>query len=84
MINTTTLVHRYVEFCKQGTIPVKATPDGFVKLVTNSFFFPVFVAFVLKEGYTIEQFEKWEKETFNGNSETFFKDVEYAFKMLEE
>ena len=82
MINTTTLVQHYIEFCKQSSIPVKPTPDGFLKLTTNSFFLPVFISYVLSQGYVMQDVEDWEEETFNGEAESFFKDIEYAFEIL--
>lgn len=85
MLNTATLCHLYCDFCKQGTLPTKGTVTGFINLVTNSFFLPAFIAFCCKSGYAFQQFEDWENETFmDGSPDTFFEDVEHAFKMMEE
>lgn len=84
MINTTTLVYAYSQFCEQGTLPFKPTPDGFIKLMCGSFMLPIFMAYVVQQGYSIEQIEEWEQETFNeGNADRFFEDVGNAFKQLE-
>jgi len=84
MLTTFTLVKLYQEFFASSSIPVKATPDGFVKLMCGSFMMTIFLAYVVQCGYPMEQVEEWEKETFNGNPNTFFGEVEYAFKMLED
>lgn len=84
MLNTITLVQQYSEFCKLGTLPVKPTADGFIKLMCGSFMMPVFIAFVNQQGYSMEQIEEWEHETFNeGDPDRFFEEVEAAFKQLE-
>lgn len=84
MLNTTTLVFLYSEYCKHGSIPVKPTADGFVKLMCGSFMMPIFIAFVVQQGYTMEQVEEWERDTFEeGGADRFFEDVESAFKQLE-
>lgn len=84
MLNTTTLCHLYKSFCEEGSsVPTKPSANGFVNLVTNSFFLPVFIAFCNKMGYTVQQFEDWEKETFiDGSPDAFFEDVEYTFRMM--
>jgi|GEM_PF-4770729 len=85
MLNTTTLVSLYMDFCKLGTVPVQPIADGFIKLMCGSFMLPVFVAFVVKQGYNIEQVEEWEYDTFDeGGANRFFEDVETAFKQLED
>ena len=79
MLNTYTLVQQYIEFCKRGT----ATPDGFLKLVTSEYMLPVFVAFVIAQGYNLEQWEEWESEIYvEDGHERFFEDIENAFEML--
>jgi len=84
MLNVATLVLLYMDFCKLGTVPMQPTPDGFVKLMCGSFMLPVFVAFVVKQGYSMEKVEEWEQDTFEeGTAERFFEEVEAAFKQLE-
>lgn len=85
MINTTTFVHIYADYCKQGSIPFQPTPDGFIKLMCGSFMLPVFMAYVVQQGYSMEQIEEWEQETFDeGCPDRFFEDVGHAFKQLED
>lgn len=85
MLNTVTLVHIYQSFCEQGTLPFNPTPDGFIKLICGSFMLPIFMAYVVQQGYSMDQIEEWEQETFEeGTPERFFKDVEHAFKQLED
>lgn len=46
---------------------------------------PVFVAFVITQGYNLEQWEEWEKEIYvEEGHERFFEDIEDAFEMLED
>jgi hypothetical protein len=85
MINTITLVQIYQDFCKQGTLPFRATPEGFIKLMCGSFMMPVFIAYVVKQGYSLDKIEEWEQQIFDeGVAETFFLEVEQAFKHLED
>lgn len=85
MLNTTTLAHLYSDFVKQGTIPHKPTADGFVKLMCGSFMMPIFISFVVQQGYTMSQVEDWERDTFDeSDAERFFEDVEHAFAQVED
>jgi len=73
----------YDSFCKKGTLPVRPTADGFVKLITGSFFLPVFLAYVTEQGYSMEQIEEWEKDVFmKGDAEDFFQQIEDAIKQV--
>lgn len=82
-MNTTTLVFLYADFCEEGQYPLEPTADGFVKLVTGSFFLTVFLAYVVSKGYSMEKIEEWEKETFlQEDAERFFQDVENAIEQV--
>ena len=81
MLTTKGILVYYEMFCEQGSLPLKPTGCGFVKLITDSFFLPVFWGYVLKQGHTVEQIDEWEREVFNGKSDTFFSEVEGYFKL---
>ncbi|BAV80832.1 hypothetical protein [Vibrio phage RYC] len=86
MLNTLTLFNLYVDFCNEDdNIQHIPSTDEFVRLVTNNGLVSmIFLAYVVAEGYDVDQIEEWEKEVFSNDPEIFFKDVESALQLYKE
>ena len=84
MLNTTTLVQLYSQYCNQSSVTLEIAPQNFVGVVCSGFMMKLFVDFVVDQGYTVEQIEEWERNTFEDEgADRFFEDVERSFQQLE-